>query len=82
MESTFKELPIKVLPIKEMSKDQLEQLKKSIDKEITLRQKKEREEAEKEVYNLLKTMQTLCDKYDINLYDRHDKIIYLDEITT
>jgi hypothetical protein len=68
--------------IKEMSMVKLEQLKKSIEKEIASRKQKEREEAEKEIFKLLKTIQTLCDKYDIELYDDYDNLFHPDRMTT
>jgi hypothetical protein len=76
MENTFE------LSMEKMSMSQLEQLKKSIDKEIASRKKKERDEAEKEIFKLLKTIQTLCDKYDIELYDDYDNLFHPDRMTT
>lgn len=77
MENTFK-----ALSMEKMSMLQLVQLKQSIDKEITSRKEKEREEAEKEIFKLLNTIQNLCDKYDIELYDDYGNFIHPDRITT
>lgn len=77
MENTFEKLSME-----KMSMSQLEQLKKSIDKEIILRKEKERDEAEKEIYILLGTIQNLCAKYDIELYDEYGHFLHPDRITT
>lgn len=76
MEHTFKELSME-----KMSMSQLEQFKKSIDKEIASRKAKEREEARKEVYKLLSNMRDICYNYDIELYDEYGSIVNLDELT-
>ena len=67
--------------IKEMSMVKLEQLKKSIEKEMTSRKSKEKEEAKKEVFKLLSDMRDICYKYDIELYDEYGSIVNLDELT-
>lgn len=77
MKHTFEELSIET-----MSMIQLVQLKELIDKEIASRKAKEKAEAEKEIFNLLTTIQNICDKYDIELYDEYGNFLHSDRITT
>lgn len=66
--------------IKTMTTEELKQLQQTIEKELTSRQEVERKMAKMEINNLLSTIDEICDKYNITLYDEYSNIIIPNEL--